>query len=196
MIGTWLLPPQGSGICELGRWHQMGRSWPGVAGAFWAKLAGLISRALNWIQWRKGDVVLSDREEAGNTNTLGSSREILENCPKGNTEGSSKKVMWLRAQLKCLYTSMQLGKQARGVERHSAIRKLWANCYHRNMVGLITQLEYCSRGLQTFHKRQAGKEGWWRCPLRWRINILWRAASEKKLQTGWEPKGKHQGPDQ
>lgn len=40
----------------------------------------------------------------GITNTLGSSREKIVNCPPNNRNGSSKKVMQPTAWLKCLYT--------------------------------------------------------------------------------------------
>lgn len=51
----------------------------------------------------EGGVPLSDRKETENTDTLGSNTEIT-NCPKIVRKGFSKNVMWLMAQLKCLYT--------------------------------------------------------------------------------------------
>lgn len=52
----------------------------------------------------EGDVPLSDRKESGNTSILGSNGKIPVNCFKGIRESSFEKVMWLVAQLKCLYT--------------------------------------------------------------------------------------------
>jgi len=50
-------------------------------------------------------VLLSDKEPR-NTVTLGSSREKHQICPRRLRGGSSEKVMWMIAQLKCLYTNV------------------------------------------------------------------------------------------
>lgn len=53
----------------------------------------------------EGDVLLSDREQPGDTKNVGSNRKIPVNYPKGIREGISKKVTQLTAQLKCLHTN-------------------------------------------------------------------------------------------
>ena len=52
----------------------------------------------------EGDVLLSDREP-GNTVGLGSIGGKSQICPRGFWEDSSRKVMWLTAQLKSPYTN-------------------------------------------------------------------------------------------
>lgn len=51
------------------------------------------------------DVFLSDWKETGNTDTLGCIRQKPQNCSKGIKEGTSRKVIRLTAQLKCLYSN-------------------------------------------------------------------------------------------
>lgn len=52
---------------------------------------------------REGDVLLSDREEPGNTVTLESRRGKPQIFPRGIWEGSSENITWLIARLKCHY---------------------------------------------------------------------------------------------
>lgn len=66
----------------------------------WAHLQSF-KRDLLW----EGYIFLSDIEEPRSTVTLGSSRGKHQICPRGLWGGSSKKVMWMIAQLKCLYTN-------------------------------------------------------------------------------------------
>ena len=53
----------------------------------------------------EGVVLLSDREEPGNTVSLGSSAGKTQICPRGIEESFSEKVTQIIAQLKCLYNS-------------------------------------------------------------------------------------------
>ena len=69
--------------------------------ASWAHDEGFAAELM-----REGGVPLSDREEPGNTVTSGSSMEKPHICPRGLWEGSSRKIMHLKAKLKCLYTNV------------------------------------------------------------------------------------------
>lgn len=44
------------------------------------------------------------------------------------------------------------GKQAQGVGNCSAIRQLWPNCCHRDVVRSISKLKYCNWRLQAFRR--------------------------------------------
>lgn len=64
------------------------------------------------------------------------------NCHKGIRQGFSRKVVQPIAQLKYLHQCMQHRKQAGRIGNHSAIRKLWPNFYHGNVVEWIIKLEH------------------------------------------------------
>lgn len=53
----------------------------------------------------EGDALLGISKEPGNNSTLGNSREIPVNCPRGIRQGSSQKMKMWTAQLKCLCTN-------------------------------------------------------------------------------------------
>lgn len=71
----------------------------------------------------EGDELLGDKEEPGNTVTLGSIRGKSQICLSGIWESSSKKVMWLIAWMKGLYTNACI-KQAGGDGNCGEIRNL------------------------------------------------------------------------
>jgi len=54
---------------------------------------------------REGDLLLSDKEEPGNTIALRSSRGKSQICPRRFWDVFSRKAMWLIDLLKCLYTN-------------------------------------------------------------------------------------------
>lgn len=97
------------------------------------KLAGLITRALNYI-WC-GSVPPNDMKEPGNTNFRKQQGKKSQICPRGSWEGSSKKVIWWIAQLWCLCIHACTMRNMQKEIEIDVIRKLWPNCYHRKMVG-------------------------------------------------------------
>lgn len=112
---------------------------------------------------REGDVFLCVREEPGNTNTLGSSRETTLNCPKLTKEGSSQKMKRLITQLKSLYTNMgSMGNKQEEQETSSSIAPEW--CNSKPIIQLLSQklggMNHTTGTLQSRATTFSEKEGW------------------------------------
>ena len=68
--------------------------------------------------------VLGDREECGNTVTLGGGRGKPQTCPGGIREGSSEKAMRPVAKLKCLYiNACSMGNKQEELETMARVGK-------------------------------------------------------------------------
>ena len=113
----------------------------------------------------EGDVPLSDRREAVNTDTSGSNREIPVNCPKRIREDFSKNVTRLIVQLKCLCTdACNVGNkqeelvsmvQLENYDLIAITETWWEESHNRNTA---------AEGYKLF-RREAGREGWRCCHL-------------------------------
>lgn len=105
------------------------------------RLDGLISRTRVY----GGRGCTSDWWKSRRTVNLRNSMEKTQNCSK---EGSSKNVTQPIPQLKCHYTNAHTWKTS--TRSCSAIRPLWPNCCHTDMVRSAKKLKYFSWRLWAF----------------------------------------------
>ena len=176
----WLVPY--SRLWLLWSWIYLWEAWS--VGSWWDsltkwrkkvfanKLVRLKHRCLNWS--------LSNREEPGATDVLGTNKETPVKYLKGIRVCSSKRMIWSISQLKCVYTNacsmdckqedMETTVQLERCDLIAITETWW----------WISRLERCNLWLQTVHKGQARNE-------RWRISLYvkqWIDSKELSLKTG------------